>query len=217
MNQEKIKKMLSNKIAIIILAAGNSNRMGKIKQLLEWEDKTIIEKIIKLSLSLKTKDVFVVLGSNYKKIYDVINKYNITIIKNNSWENGIGSSISKGIKKVMGYYNSLDGILIILGDQPLISKKYLEKMIHVFFKKKPDIVSSKYKKSFGVPAIFGNSIFQSLTNLNKDFGAKKLMEIHLKSMIILKPSQEILYDIDTEKDYRDIKKLSTNSNHTSII
>ena len=117
----------------------------------------------------------------------------------------------------MGYYNSLDGILIILGDQPLISKKYLEKMIHVFFKKKPDIVSSKYKKSFGVPAIFGNSIFQSLTNLNKDFGAKKLMEIHLKSMIILKPSQEILYDIDTEKDYRDIKKLSTNSNHTSII
>ena len=217
MNQEKIKKMLSNKIAVIILAAGNSNRMGKIKQLLEWEDKTIIEKIIKLSLSLKTKDVFVVLGSNYKKIYDVINKYNITIIKNNSWENGIGSSISTGIKKVMGYYNSLDGILIILGDQPLISKKYLEKMIHVFFKKKPDIVSSKYKKSFGVPAIFGNSIFQSLTNLNKDFGAKKLMEIHLKSMIILKPDQEILYDIDTEKDYRDIKKLSTNSNHTSII
>ena len=217
MNQEKIKKMLSNKIAVIILAAGNSNRMGKIKQLLEWEDKTIIEKIIKLSLSLKTKDVFVVLGSNYKKIYDVINKYNITIIKNNSWENGIGSSISTGIKKVMGYYNSLDGILIILGDQPLISKKYLEKMIHVFFKKKPDIVSSKYKKSFGVPAIFGNSIFQSLTNLNKDFGAKKLMEIHLKSMIILKTSQEILYDIDTEKDYRDIKKLSTNSNHTSII
>ena len=217
MNQEKIKKMLSNKIAVIILAAGNSNRMGKIKQLLEWEDKTIIEKIIKLSLSLKTKDVFVVLGSNYKKIYDVINKYNITIIKNNSWENGIGSSISKGIKKVMGYYNSLDGILIILGDQPLISKKYLEKMIHVFFKKKPDIVSSKYKKSFGVPAIFGNSIFQSLTNLNKDFGAKKLMEIHLKSMIIIKPDQEILYDIDTEKDYRDIKKLSTNSNHTSII
>ena len=62
--------MLSNKIAVIILAAGNSNRMGKIKQLLEWEDKTIIEKIIKLSLSLKTKDVFVVLGSNYKKIYD---------------------------------------------------------------------------------------------------------------------------------------------------
>ena len=88
--------MLSNKIAVIILAAGNSNRMGKIKQLLEWEDKTIIEKIIKLSLSLKTKDVFVVLGSNYKKIYDVINKYNITIIKNNSWENGIGSSISTG-------------------------------------------------------------------------------------------------------------------------
>lgn len=42
--------MLSNKIAVIILAAGNSNRMGKIKQLLEWEDKTIIEKIIKLSL-----------------------------------------------------------------------------------------------------------------------------------------------------------------------
>lgn len=209
--------MLSNKIAVIILAAGNSNRMGKIKQLLEWEDKTIIEKIIKLSLSLKTKDVFVVLGSNYKKIYDVINKYNITIIKNNSWENGIGSSISTGIKKVMGYYNSLDGILIILGDQPLISKKYLKKMIHVFFKKKPDIVSSKYKKSFGVPAIFSNSIFQSLTNLNKDFGAKKLMEIHLKSMIILKPDQEILYDIDTEKDYRDIKKLSTNSNHTSII
>ena len=86
--------MLSNKIAVIILAAGNSNRMGKIKQLLEWEDKTIIEKIIKLSLSLKTKEVFVVLGSNYKKIYDVINKYNITIIKNTSWENGIGSSIS---------------------------------------------------------------------------------------------------------------------------
>ena len=43
------------------------------------------------------------------------------------------------------------------------------------------------------------------------------MEIFLKSMIILKPDQEILYDIDTEKDYRDIKKLSTNSNHTSII
>ena len=68
-----------------------------------------------------------------------------------------------------------------------------------------------------MPAIFSNSIFQSLTNLNKDFGAKKLMEIHSKSMMIIKADQEILYDIDTEKDYRDIKKLSTNSNHTSII
>ena len=55
MNQEKIKKMLSNKIAVIILAAGNSNRMGKIKQLLEWEDKTIIEKIIKLVYHSKQK------------------------------------------------------------------------------------------------------------------------------------------------------------------
>ena len=209
--------MLSNKIAVIILAAGNSNRMGKIKQLLEWEDKTVIEKIIKLGLSLKSKEVFVVLGSNYKKIFDVINKYNITIIKNNSWENGIGSSISTAIKKIIKYYSSLDGVLIILGDQPLISKKYLDKMIHIYFEKKPDIVSSKYKKSFGVPAIFGKSIFQSLTILNQDFGAKKLMELHSKSMIILKPDQKILNDIDTEKDYRDIKKLSTNSNHTSII
>ena len=197
--------MTNQKIAVIILAAGKSSRIDKIKQLLPWKSKTLIENIIDIALSTNSFEIFVVLGSSYNKISKIICDYKIKLIYNKLWQKGIGESLSLAIKKIIKHPINFDGALIILGDQPLISSEYLNKMIEDFYKNRKYIIATKYKKSFGVPAIFGNIFFKKLTRLNKDFGAKKIMSDNKKFLKLIKVNHSELNDIDTLKDYQNLK------------
>ena len=75
---------MPNKIAVVILAAGASKRMGEPKQLLKWGDNTLITHTIQTTLKLKTDTIYVVLGANFKLIKNSINHFPITILNNES-------------------------------------------------------------------------------------------------------------------------------------
>ena len=74
--------MLNPKIAILILAAGESSRMGKPKQLLKWKDSNLVNYSISKAIQLSPKNVFVVLGCNFEQIKNEIQENNITILEN---------------------------------------------------------------------------------------------------------------------------------------
>ena len=106
-------------IQLLLVAAGASSRMGEPKQLLPWNNQTLIEH--QLNNLLKTNTTTsVVLGANAEKISSVIDSLPISIFTNPKWQNGMGNSISFGIQQLLEKDANIDGILISLIDQPPI-------------------------------------------------------------------------------------------------
>ena len=189
-------------IAIIILAAGSSSRLGRPKQLLELEGKTLLQKSITAALQV-SKNVNVVLGANENLIRPTISMFPIHIILNKNWTEGMSSSICAGMSFLEN--KPCKAVLIMLCDQPYVDKFLLEKMISMFEKNESPIVAAEYDGKVGVPAIFNVSFFPKLKTLEGQKGAKTLIMNNLeKTKRIIFEKGEI--DIDTETAWENFKK-----------
>ncbi|WP_335964902.1 nucleotidyltransferase family protein [Galbibacter sp. PAP.153] len=190
------------KIAIIILAAGASNRMGVPKQLLPWGDRTLLEHSICIATPI-FEDVFVVLGANAELI-EQQTTLNVPILKHVNWKNGLGSSIAFAVKELKHHH--FDGILFVLGDQPFVTGRYLKTLQHTFQQESQSIIASQFRKKLGVPAIFPQKYFNLLEELNADEGAKQIIKENEDNVIAI-PAGDFVMDIDTKQDYKKAHKL----------
>lgn len=190
------------RIAQLILAAGGSKRMGSPKQLLSFRGTSLIEYAISESIKTNVTQTFVVLGANYDLIQQKIASYPVSILKNLSWEVGMGSSIRFGmehIKKEKKY----DAVLISLIDQPLLGSSHYDQLINELIKNKNNIVATDLGKRVGVPAIFTNDYFDELSELDADYGARYVIEKNndkVKKIQVYDKGK----DIDTPKEYKDL-------------
>ena len=102
-------------IAIVILSAGSSTRMGTAKQLLQVGNTTLLGLSIEHALKSNASKVICVIGAHAEIIKNSISKYDIDVITNHNFEEGLSSSIVKGVHHIEN--NSFDAILIMLSDQ----------------------------------------------------------------------------------------------------
>ncbi|UNY98731.1 nucleotidyltransferase family protein [Zhouia spongiae] len=198
-----------NNIAILILAAGSSSRMGAPKQLLAVGNQKMISVIVGNAAKSKAGKIYCVLGAKAEEIQKDIKRSGAEVIYNADWEKGLGSSIAAGVKHMCSTKEQLDGILIMLSDQPKVDEVYLNNMIRLF-KQKPDkIIASKYQYRYGVPALFPSAYFKLLMQLEGDKGARSILNKTHKMNVETPGDSECLDDIDTPEDYH--KFLSLNS------
>ncbi len=202
---EKLKKSelnTSENIAVLIMAAGQSSRMKGIKQLLPWKGTTLLLHTLNTILDIQKEKVFMVLGANSALIQEELKleSHPVTLIKNEAWQKGLGSSIACGIDAILKQEQDIDGILICLADQPLLTSSYYKELIRVFKTNNAPIVATKYPNKSGVPAIFSIKIARELIHLNEDYGAKHIMSKYKDSMIALDAGEQIT-DIDTPETY----------------
>lgn len=218
----------SKNIAIIILAAGASSRMGQTKQLLPWEDTTLLGNAIYTANASDASSVVVVLGANAASIRNMVqnnfeerqdgNSYGredkmeiregrIEIIENQIWATGLGSSIARGTDFLLKKKNKPNGILIMLADQPLIDTGDLNTMMTAFNSGQETIVATAYENRAGVPALFSENYYWKLAKLDDDFGAKQILEHHEKNVMVLNLGRRTV-DIDTKTDYENLMKTS---------
>jgi molybdenum cofactor cytidylyltransferase len=183
-----------NNLAIIILAAGSSSRLGQAKQLLKYKNESLLKIAVKKALKI-TDNIFVVLGHEKQKCEKELEAFkNLNILYNQDYKKGIGSSISFSISFTKYFENTM----IMLADQPFIPIKHLNNL-----KKSIDnesIISSIYEenKNPSVPAIFPNKYYLELQKLNEDKGAKEILKN--KSSIHIQLDKKYSIDIDTIED-----------------
>ena len=189
----------SSEVSILILAAGNSSRLGQPKQLVVFDGKPLICHLIEQALFVKTKSVFVVLGGNQEVILPKITHLPVTIVVNKNWKEGMGSSIAAGVKAIQKQYPNTTGIVTVLCDQPFVSANLIYKIITVQQETGADVVASSYSGSLGVPAFFSKVIFKELLNLTGKIGAKKVIQQHLSEAKFVS-FPEGIFDIDTPED-----------------
>jgi molybdenum cofactor cytidylyltransferase len=190
-------------IPVLLLAAGSSSRMGQPKQLLPWGKVSLIEHQIRMLLATG-KPVNIVLGFNSNLITPIIENFPVSIFINNEWKNGMGSSISFGIRQIIRKFPKADAVLICLVDQPLVTVSYLEKMLDSYQPGFQQILASRSKSGWtGVPVLFDKCYFEDLSKLGVDEGAKKIIRQHKENVIIL-DAGDIIEDIDSPQSYQQL-------------
>lgn len=193
--------VIQSKIAILIMAAGESTRMGRPKQLLEWKDSNLLNHSISKVTQLKPDDVFVVLGANSDFIKSKIESKQVNILTNKNWKKGLGNSIGFGVYTISKALQDIKGILVMLADQPLIEKDYYAFLINRFTPDSHQILATEYSDGkLGVPALFDKTYFQELSDLNSEFGAKHIIQKYSDNVESVKNAQANI-DIDTFSQY----------------
>ena len=188
----------------MILAAGESKRMGKPKLLLPFGEKTIIETIIDSVIQSKLDDVLVVLGAHREKIEKKIKDFSIKIVVNPNFKNDMLSSVQCGFRALP---EDVEASLVILGDQPEISSALINKIVEAYKKSKKGIVLPVFRKNRGHPVLIDMKYQGEIEDLNPDLGLRNLVYKHAEDILeveVITPS--ILQDIDTIEDYnRELK------------
>ena len=192
-----------DKIPVILLAAGSSSRMGQAKQLLPWENTTLIQHQIEM-MSPLANPLIVVLGSGAEEIKPVVADESVTVVINENWESGMGTSVAAGVKQLSQFPDAV-GVLFALIDQPLVNTEHYFKLIHAFCPGEKQIVASQSSSGWlGVPALFDSCYFEELSQLNGKHGAKSIIKKYPNQVICI-DAVERLEDIDTPEVYRKLR------------
>lgn len=159
-------------LAVVILAAGEARRFGSAKQLAEVNGKPLLQHVIETCQQLEGTDLFVTLGANSEEIQSQLEIDRQNLIPNPEWQEGIGSSVRVATNQLQKNYQA---ILFVAGDQPLISETQLSALIFKWHESPELICAASYMDTVGVPAIFPQSFYRNLLQLQGDQGAKKLL------------------------------------------
>ena len=187
-------------INAIVLAAGESKRMGKSKPLLRFNDKTFLDQIIS---ALKVSDVdriTVVLGAKAEMIKNSIDLSGTNIVINKDYQKGQLSSLITAIEDTP---QETDAILVCLVDNPFITKEVINKIIAKFRETNNPIIVPVFNGKRGHPTLFSRSLFSELVNAPEEQGARYVLHSNAEKVLELETSEStILTGIDTPEDYR---------------
>lgn len=196
-------KNLPVSYGIILLAAGASSRLGKPKQLLLYQGKTLLQHGIQEAAATGAKPIIAVLGANADFLIKETANQSIEVILNKDWSEGMASSIRCGIKHLQAMEPEVDAAIIMVCDQPYVTTKLLEDLVKKYQETRKPIIASSYENNQGTPALFDKTIFAALLELKGDVGAKRIMKANPDLVALVNfPLGNI--DIDTKEDYNSL-------------
>ena len=184
----------------IILAAGEGKRMGKVKLTLPLGDRQLIEWVLQAVKLTPLDKYFLVVRPEDKDIIKIGKAWGAEIVLNPDFRKGMSTSIKKALLKINT--QEAEGFFLILGDQPLITSKIINKLIKSFSSGKREIVVPYFKDKRGNPVLFDICWKDELMAVTGDVGGRILIKAHPEKVKRVNVSDEtILFDIDQEKDY----------------
>jgi molybdenum cofactor cytidylyltransferase len=185
---------------IIILAAGNSSRLGQPKQLLDYRGTTLLNRITSEAVFFAGEAVVVVTGAQRREIEDSIADESVLTCHNPNWKEGMASSIKTGLKHLLLVYPELRSCIITVCDQPYLDAEVFRKLLLKQQQSGKGIVASQYSETTGVPVLFDRQYFDALLHLDGKEGARKLLT-KFKGDVAFVPFEKGATDIDTREDY----------------
>lgn len=209
-------------IAAIILAAGESARFRKPKQLIHVGGKSLIHRAVDAASKAGCSPIVIVVGSDKDanrsasgaeamkpndgligEIGRELKNTDVAIVKNKNWQRGIGTSIRAGVQHLIDHTSQVDGIALLVCDQPFVDAQTIRDLVALRQKTSKAIIASSYAKTLGVPALFDRSCFQELLALPDANGAKPVILAN-RERVAEFPFPKGAIDIDTPDDWKKI-------------
>lgn len=184
--------------SIILLAAGNSSRLGRPKQLLKKQEESLIRFFTQEALKVSDQ-VLVILGAYQELIQKEIQDLPVQILYNLEWQEGMASSIRLGIKTLMESPQTRPIAILMVCDQPYVQSEILSSLIKEYLKSDKPIIASEYQNTLGTPVLFHESFYSELLKLEGSAGAKKIVNSFREQVGKISFPQGH-FDIDTPED-----------------
>jgi molybdenum cofactor cytidylyltransferase len=186
-------------VAGIILAAGESTRFGRAKQLLDWRGEPFVRAIAKTALEAGLSPVVVVTGANAEKIESVLKDLHVKIVLNAEWKSGQGSSIKAGILG-LGETNG-GGAIFLLVDQPQVTTSVIRALAEKHAEGLYPIIAPMVIDQRANPVLFDRSTFRDLLSIEGDRGGRAIFHKHRVEFLPWH-DERLLLDVDTPEMYQ---------------
>ncbi|NOY37494.1 MAG: NTP transferase domain-containing protein [Chlorobi bacterium] len=210
----RVRDSLNNRrkrlhITSVVLAAGESKRMGKPKLMLPFDEKSIIETVVSEAVKSAINSTIVVLGSDAESIGNLLRQFPVETVYNRHYKTGMFSSVQCGLRLVR---ETTDAVMILLGDQPMIGTPVMNRMTETFKQSGKGIVVATYRGKRGHPVLIRKKYFTEILGSAENGKLKDLLKRHPEDIEEMEyDSSVILRDIDTENDY--LEELKYHKNH----
>jgi len=190
-----MREASSTKVSAILLAAGESKRMGKLKQLMPLGNTTMVEQTIDNLLSSRVSEVIVVLGHRAEEVMKRIAARPIKIAVNPIYHQGMGTSIAAGLNLVD---SRAQAVVLALSDQPFVDSQTINRLIEEFDAHDKGIAIPTYQGRRGHPIIFSIKYKAQLSVLKGDIGGREIIKEHPEDILeVAVECEGIVIDIDT--------------------
>lgn len=197
----KPQLMTTTDIAVIILAAGGSRRLGQPKQLLPYRGKSLLRHAASCAVQLTEGATFIVTGAKSELMIEELEDYDVTIIRNAFWEEGLSTSVRAGLSAALETNADLTGCLFTVCDQPYLSTALLQEIRVAAHHSGKGIAAAIYNEVAGTPVFFDRKYFPQLCALQGDERAQSLLQKYPEDLVTI-PFAEGAIDIDTPDDYK---------------
>ena len=185
------------RIGAILLAAGQSRRMGGPNKLLADVDGVpMVARVARRLLASRARPIIAVLGNQGDAVDTALGRLPVERVRNPEFAGGLSTSLKRGIAALP---SDVDGALICLGDMPLISGRHIDRLIAAFnpLEGRAIIVPTRRGKR-GNPVLWSKRFFAEMAELAGDVGAKHLIGEHTEVVAEVEMDDDaILVDIDT--------------------
>lgn len=186
-------------ICAIILAAGESKRMGFPKMLLDFNGLSMLEKVINNIKSSDADNIMVVLGSDKDALTPLVANCSVNYCYNDHYKDGMLSSVKSGIRNLP---QGTDAVLIFQGDQPFIYKDVINNVIRSFRNSEKGIVIPVCNNKRGHPLLADRKYFDEIEKLDDKEGLRSLAYRFSDDVSEIETADNgILRDFDTYEDY----------------
>jgi len=186
-------------VSAILLAAGESKRMGKPKLLMPFGKSTILEQTVDNLLNSTVSEVIVVLGCKAEEVMPKLAARPIKIAINPNYHQGMSTSVIAGLNLID---DKAEAVMLVLADKPFVDSKIINELIEQFYAHDKGIAIPAYQAKRGHPVIFAIKYKAELLALKGDTGGRQIIAEHPGDILeVAVDSPGINIDIDTISDY----------------
>ncbi len=203
--------MVKRPTAGVILAAGESRRFGKPKQLVKLNHKCLLEWVVDAALASDLETVVLILGLEHQQILQRLgdkkrsDKFQVAI--NPRFRDGQNQSVALGVSMIADTYAA---VMFLLGDQPMVDSVTINHLLDCFRASEKNICVPVNQGRRGNPTIFSNLFYNRLLAIEGDIGGRKIVESHPDQILEVEIENPLtFFDVDTPQDLKELNSLIT--------
>lgn len=192
---------MAKRVTAIVLAAGESRRMGVPKLLLPWGETTVLGQTLHHLHESKVDHILLVSGHQAEKVKEIAEARQIEVVHNEAYAEGeMLSSLQVGVRHLA---DDADAALVILADQPLVSPEIIDRLLAAYEAGKGELIAPTYEGARGNPVLIGRPFFTELLALPWGRAPRTLLRRHQEALYLVPvQSPAVLQDLDRPEQYR---------------